>query len=228
MLNPSAASKSPLSSRIALSFALLLAGIFGLAAAVLLPSPSFKKNMAQATHAVNSITPVAHTVEAAPGAEGQVQGPPSASTEELVAFCSQHVSTKRSFVLFQRGTCVVVDEPCADPLAEARKRIAACAAPDAPFVPEATNEGDLIVAFQEPVFHRFTREELALLTPWVDQIAPALLSPSESVAAGADWTPHENAKVGLLARRRLQEDASESVPVKIIRAKPVETAAVDR
>jgi hypothetical protein len=227
MLNPSAASRSPLSSRIALSFALLLAGIFGLAAAILLPSPSFKKNTAESPHAVNSIVPIAHTRDADAKTDGQLQGPPSASTEELVAFCSQHVSAKRSFVLFQRGTCVVVDEPCADPLAEARKRLAACAAPDAPFVPEATNEGDLIVAFQEPVFHRFTREELALLTPWVDQIAPALLSPAESVAAGANWTPHENAKVGLLARRRLQEDANQSVPVKIIRAKPVETAAVD-
>jgi hypothetical protein len=224
MLNPSAASKSPLSSRIALSFALLLAGIFGLAAAILLPSPSFKKNLAENPHAVNSIMPVAQTQDAAP----KSQGPPAASTEELVSFCSQHVSTKRSFVLFQRGTCVVVDEPCADPLAEARKRLVACAAPDAPFVPEPTNEGDLIVAFQEPVFHRFTREELALLTPWVDQIAPALLSPAESVAAGSNWTPHENAKVGLLARRRLQEDASQSVPVKIIRAKQLETAAVDR
>lgn len=225
MLNPSAASKSPLSSRIALSFALLLAGIFGLAAAILLPSPSFKKNFAQEQYGVNAFTPVAHTRDAIPSTDGEVQGPPAASTEALVAFCSQHVGAKRSFVIFQRGTCVVVDEPCADPLAEARKRLVACAGPDSPFVPEPTSEGDLIVAFQEPVFHRFTREEVALLTPWVDQIAPALLSPSESVAAGETWTPHENAKIGLLARRRLQEDASKSVPVKIIRAKSAETAA---
>lgn len=224
MLNPSAASKSPLSSRIALSFALLLAGIFGLAAAILLPSPSSKKNTAD----LNTMSPVVrvnHQAKGIPGTEGEIIAPPAASTKELVVFCSQHVSAKRSFVIFQRGTCVVVDEPCADPLAEARKRLSACAGPDAPFVPEPTSEGDLIVAFQEPVFHRFTREEVALLTPWVDQIAPALLSPSESVAAGDTWTPHENAKVGLLARRRLQEDASKSVPVKIIRAKPTETAA---
>ena len=222
MLNPSNASKSPLSSRIALSFALLLAGIFGLAAAILLPSPSFKKNTTAHAHAVNSIVPVAHTTDAVPG---DTEAPPAASTEELVSFCSQHVSAKRSFVLFRRGTCVLVDEPCADPLAEARRRLTACASPDAPFVPEPTSEGDLIVAFKEPVFHRFTREELALLAPWVDQIAPALLSPAESVAAGDKWTPHENAKVGLLARRRLLEDATQSVPVKIIRAKTAETAA---
>ncbi|MCW1924073.1 hypothetical protein OKA05_16010 [Luteolibacter arcticus] len=225
MLNPSAASKSPLSSRIALSFALLLAGIFGLAVAILLPSPSFKKNVQQQQHAVNAIVPVSHTTTL----EGMESSAPMAvSTEELVEFCSQHVSAKRSFVLFRRGTCVVVDEPCTDPLADARKRIAACAEADAPFVPEPTSEGDLIVAFKEPVFHRFTREELVLLSPWVDQIAPALLSPAESVAAGDDWTPHQNAKVGLLARRRLLEDASQLIPVKIIRAKTnahAETAA---
>ena len=229
MLNPSAASKSPLSSRIALSFALLLAGIFGLAVAILLPSPSLKNNTTHA-HPMGPIVPVAHTTDGVPSTNtvGDLQAPPAASTQKLVAFCSQHVSAKRSFVIFQRGTCVVVDEPCTDPLAEARKRLTACAGPDAPFVPEPTSEGDLIVAFQEPVFHRFSREEVALLTPWVDQIAPSLLSPAESVAAGDTWTPHENAKVGLLARRRLQEDASKSVPVKIIRAKPTETAAVDR
>ena len=220
MLNPSAASKSPLSSRIALSVALLLAGIFGLVAAILLPTPVSKKILSPQT---GRLTPVSHgtAVQESPGD----LSPPPASTEALVEFCSQHVSAKRSFVLFRRGTCVVVDEPCADPLAEARQRLAACAKPDAMFVPEPTSEGDLIVAFKEPVFHRFTREELADLAPWVDRIAPALLSPAESVAAGDRWTPHENAKIGLLARRRLLEDASQAVPVKIIRARPTETAA---
>jgi hypothetical protein len=221
MLNPSAASKSPLSSRIALSVALLLAGIFGLVAAILLPSPSFKKTTA--SPAENPIVPARHVPFRTGQAErGEV---PAASTEELVRFCSQHVSAKRSFVLFRRGTCVVVDEPCADPLAEARRRLARCAEVDAPFVPEPTSEGDLIVAFKEPVFHRFTRDELELLSPWVDRVAPALLSPAESVAAGDDWAPHRNAKVGLLARRRLLEDANQAIPVKIIRARTTETAA---
>lgn len=218
MLNPSAASKSPLSSRIALSVALLLAGIFGLVAAILLPSPSFKKTAASPVE--NPIVPARHVPFRAESTEA-----PAASTEELVKFCSQHVSEKRSFVLFRRGTCVVVDEPCADPLAEARQRLARCAEVDAPFVPEPTSEGDLIVAFKEPVFHRFTRDELELLSPWVDRVAPALLSPAESIAAGDDWAPHQNAKVGLLARRRLLEDANQAVPVKIIRAKTAETAA---
>ncbi|WP_193211737.1 hypothetical protein [Luteolibacter marinus] len=154
--------------------------------------------------------------------EGDVPAP---STDELVQFCSRHVSEDRSFVLFRRGTCVVVSEPCTDPLAEARKMLSNCAEDDARFVPEPTIEGDLIITFKEPVFHRFTHSELDVLRPWLDQIAPALLSPAESVAAGDRWAPHQNAKAGLLARRRMLEDATNAVPVKIIRAKSRATAA---
>jgi hypothetical protein len=214
MLNPKDASKSPLSSRIALSLALLLAGIFGLAAAILLPAPSLKK-----TAAAPQPAPSPSLARSAPA------DPPAASPDALVEFCSQHVSERRSFVLFRRGTCVVVDEPCADPLAEARKRLSNCAEADARFVPEPTSEGDLIVTFKEPVFHRFTKDELTDLGPWLEQVASTLLSPAESIATPEGWAPHPNAKVGLLARRRLLEDASNAVPFKIIRAKSRATAA---
>lgn len=215
MLNPTEASKSPLSSRIALSLALLLAGIFGLAAAILLPAPNLKKSPAA------SATPAPAPLAARP----LVTDPPPASPDALIEFCSQHVSERRSFVLFRRGTCVVVDEPCADPLAEARKRLANCAKDDARFVPEPTSEGDLIVTFKEPVFHRFTKDQLADIGPWLDQVAATLLSPAESLATPEGWAPHPNAKVGLLARRRLLEDATHAVPFKIIRAKSRATAA---
>lgn len=223
MLNPTDASKSPLSSRIALSLALLLAGIFGLAAAILLPAPNLKKST------VRPSTPAALAHSGDSSGRRTLQNkagePPAASTDDLVQFCSKHVTDKRTFVLFRRGTCVVVDEPCTDPLAEARRKLATCAESEAPFVPEPTSEGDLIITFKEPVFHRFTQGELEKLAPWLDQVAPALLSPAESVAAVDGWSPHQNAKVGLLARRRMLEDATQAVPVKIIRAKSSATAA---
>jgi hypothetical protein len=220
MLNPKDASKSPLSSRIALSLALLLAGIFVLAAAILLPAPTLKKPVTRTSLPVvpDSFTSPALT-------RTRAGDPPAPSTGELVKFCSQHVTEKRTFVLFSRGTCVVIDEPCSDPLAEARKKLANCAETDARFVPEPTSEGDLIITFKEPVFHRFTRGELEDLAPWLEQVAPALLSPAESVAAVDGWSPHQHAKVGLLARRRLLEDATQAMPLKIIRAKNRATAA---
>lgn len=215
MLNPKDVSKMPWSSRLALGVALLIAGSFGVAVAVLVPRHAAPATAATAGPAKRA------TGEAAKGAENA----PPATTEELVKFCASHVTTQRSFVVFSRGTCVVVNEPCKDPLAEARKSLAACADPNTPFIPEATAEGDLIVSFKEPVFHRFTQGELKKLAPWLGEIAPALLSPAESVQAGKDWTPPDHAKAGLLARRRMLEDATDAVAVRIVRAKTKETAA---
>ena len=215
MLNPKEVSKTPLSSRLALGVALLLAGSFGVTVAVLVPR---HQKLPQVTGAM-------------PGGVGATSKSPSTgetpppSTDELVKFCSGHVNGRRTFVVFKRGTCVVVNEPCEDPLATARKTLAACSDPNTPFIPEPTAEGDLIVSFKEPVFQRFTRGELARLAPVLERLAPALLSPAESAAAGSNWTPPDLAKAGLLARRRMLEDASHAVAVKVIRAKNRETAS---
>lgn len=205
----------PLSSRLALGVALLLAGSFGVTVAVLVPR---HQKLPSVTEAIEEGV-VATETPASTGAT------PAPSTEELVKFCSGHVTGHRTFVVFKRGTCVVVNEPCEDPLATARKTLAACADPNTPFIPEPTAEGDLIVSFKEPVFQRFTRGELAKLAPVLERLAPALLSPAESAAAGSDWTPPNLAKAGLLARRRMLEDASDAVAVKIIRAKNRQTAS---
>ncbi|QJE95588.1 hypothetical protein [Luteolibacter luteus] len=219
MLNPREASKTPFSSRIAFGIALLLAGSFGLAVAVMVPNHT-PPPVAQKSLSANDAK-IRTSLEQDSGKEA----PAAVSTDDLVKFCAQHVTAARTFVVFSRGTCVVVNEPSSDPLADAKRKLSACADPNTPFIPEPTAEGDLIVSFREPVFQRFTREEMDKLAPALEKLAPALLSPAESVAAGADWTPPDQAKVGLLARRRMLEDASSVVPVRIIRAKNSETAA---
>lgn len=215
MLNPKEASKSPFSSRLALGAALLLAGSFGLAVAIMVPSQPVSEKESVGT-----------MMAPAPG-EVPEKGDHAldASTDQLIEFCKQHVTTERTFVVFSRGTCVVVNEPSKDPLEDAQKKLAACNDPGTPFIPEPTIEGDLIVSFKEPVFQRFSARELKNLLPGLEKIAPALLSPAESVAAGRDWTPPDQAKVGLLARRRMLEDASNAVAIRIIRAKNRDTAA---
>jgi hypothetical protein len=214
MLNPSSASKTPLSSRVALLTALFLSGVFGLAATIILPVNNFKKTGSAAARLPLRTDPEPQAImEPAPDS---VRSP---SAAELVKFCSDNVTEKRSFVLFRRGTCVLIDEPCQNPLAMARKKLAACSESDARFLSEPTAEGDLIVVFKEPVFLRFSRDELAKSSSWLDQISPALLTPSESTGAGDGWSPTGNARYGLLARRRMLEDAANPVPVRIIRAK---------
>lgn len=215
MLNPSSASKTPLSSRVALFTGLFLAGLFGLAASIILPTGNFKKASNQA------VTPPAQKKSAnAPIAEQTTSSAnPGLSAADLVKFCSENVTETRSFVLFRRGTCVIIDEPCQSPLNVAREKLAKCAEGDVRFLSEPTAEGDLIVTFKEPVFQRFTRDELAKPTTWLDQVTPTLLTPAEAVTAGDGWSPSGNARYGLLARRRLLEDAANPVPVRIIRAK---------
>jgi hypothetical protein len=214
MLNPQTASKSPLSSRIALPLALVLAGIFGFSISVIQPTP------------VSKTPPPAPS--AAPGPELAIpEAPretagneiPAPATVDLAAFCTRHVTEKRSFVVFKRGTCVVINEPCKDPMKEARRILLESRQPDARFLTEVSSEGDLIVAFKNPVFQRFNKNELARLEPWLRESASVLLTPAESVTAGEGWIPPQNARIGLLARRRMLEDAADSIPVKVIRAK---------
>lgn len=216
MLNPASASKTPLSSRVALLTALFLAGLFGLAATIVLPVANFKKSNTRVAHLPARTEPEPVSI-AGPATSTACPAP---SAAELVKFCSDNVNEKRSFVLFQRGTCVVIDEPCQNPMAEARKKLAACSTDtDVRFISEPTAEGDLIITFKEPVFQRFNKDELAKHSPWLDHAAPTLLTPAESVAARKGWSPPANARFGLLARRRLLEDAANPVPVRIIRAK---------
>lgn len=217
MLNPASASKTPLSSRVALLTALFLAGFFGLAATIVLPVPNFKKTGTRVASLPARVEPEPVSIA---GPAAITTACPAPSAAELVKFCSDNVNEKRSFVLFQRGTCVVIDEPCQNPLADAKKKLATCSVEtDVRFISEPTAEGDLIVTFKEPVFQRFSKDELARHSSWLATATPTLLTPTESVAAGKGWSPPENARFGLLARRRLLEDAANPVPVRIIRAK---------
>ena len=136
-----------------------------------------------------------------------------------MAFCARHVTDKRSFVIFKRGTCVVINEPCEDPVAEGLRILSRSKDPNGRFVTEPTTEGDMSVAFKEPVFHRFTPQEMEKIQPWLAKSASTLLSPAETVTAGEGWLPPASARVGLLARRRLLEDAAQAVPVKVVRAR---------
>ncbi|MES2659931.1 MAG: hypothetical protein V4689_15025 [Verrucomicrobiota bacterium] len=214
MLNPTRDTKTPLSSRIALSGALLLAGIFGLGAAILLPVKKLKNpEFAQPLPSIDGGSAIAVTHESA------APPLPVTSSQDLIRFCSGNVTETRSFVVFRMGTAVIVDEPCEDPLAAACQKLSACSEPDVRFITEPTREGDLIVTFKEPVFHRFSGGELSKLAYWQEHTVSELLTPAERAAVAEGWTPNRNARFGLLARRRMLEDAANPVPVKIIRAK---------
>lgn len=230
MLDPRYVSNIPPLSRVTGAIGLLIAGGFGLAAMWWLPQPV--TNQAETPTPKVSVAAGGLAAAGTEAADGSVlvryaaPDPPKAGAQELERFCVTHVNRQRSFVLFSRGTCVIVNEPCEDQVAEAVQLLGACAESDARFVPERTRDGGMIISFKEPVFHRFSDVELGELTPWLNQVAPTLMTPEEVVSADADWEPPFQARVGLLARRRLLEDAASPVAVRVIKAK-VESAAAD-
>lgn len=227
MLNPQSASKSPLSSRVALPVALMLAGLFGLGISLVHPgmfqaaatndlAPGPQNQQGGISEPQENATDLSNETLAA---KADAKAPPAPA--DLVSFCAKHVTEKRGFVIFKRGTCVVINEPSEDPLREALEILARCKEAGAKFMTEPTQDGDMIVAFKEPVFHRFSASEMRQMEPWLKHATAAipLLTPEETVAAGDGWTPPENARIGLLARRRMLEDAASAIPVKIIRAR---------
>jgi len=209
--------------------ALLMAGTSGLLAVWVLPQSEVAEPLSRSMTGEPTTVPAEHSAAADEGKPVLVRyaapKPPEPEAEELVEFCSLHVTERRCFVLFGRGSCVLVKEPSADPVADAIASLKACADSSAPFIPEQTRDGGIIISFKEPVFHRFSNDILDDLGPWLNQVAPALLSPEETMSAGADWNPPYHARVGLLARRRMLEDAATPVAVRVIRAKAAQTAS---
>lgn len=218
MVDPSRSHRSSLSSRVALAAALLLAGSFGLLATFMVPPQVQAKRQPVpeiASPPAVLVSPARDLTDVEPSFRPITKPAP----EELIAFCSDHVTENRSFVIFQNGTCVVVNEPSLDPIGDARERLLACEDPEARFVPELTQDGDLMISFKEPVFHNFTAAQRAELEVSLTHLTPTLLTPKEKASAGDDWVPPSHAQFGLLARRRMLEDAADPKPVKIIRAK---------
>jgi len=207
--------------------ALLVAGASGLLAVWILPQPKVAGDESRSGAGEPA------TVAEPQGAEQEREvlvryaapAPPEPAAAELVEFCSKHVTERRCFVLFGRGSCVLVSEPSADPVADAIAMLKACADSSAPFIPEQTRDGGIIISFKEPVFHRFSSEVLDDLGPWPEQVAPALLSLEETMSAGTEWNPPYHARVGLLARRRMREDAATPVALRVIRSKAAQTAS---
>ena len=216
MIDPKYSEKSSYSSRIAMTTALLLAGVFGLVTAFAIRPSSGPQNT----------KPAAPPIAILEKAEFETPPPPPepVAAPTLVAFCSEHVTASRSFVIFKNDTCVVVNEPTNDPIRDARKRLAACDEPDAHFISEITNEGNLMVSFKEPVFHNFTPRQMNAMRSKLDLMIPTLLTPKEKAQSGATWMPPEQARFGLLARRKMLDDAANPVPVKVIRADQRATA----
>ncbi len=156
----------------------------------------------------------------APQAMGGIQSgemPEFSDLDSLVHFCSENTTSSRGFVVMRNGTCILVPEPTSDPVATAMEILKKCAEPDAKFLTERIETGDVLVTFRDRVFHRVAVDEIRELEDWSLLYFRDLLSPDEKVAAKPGWVPPAEARLGLIGRERLLRDAKAMEIVKILR-----------
>lgn len=193
-------------SRIAPLLALFFCGICSILLAVFVPS--WTPNNAVSAEVKNAQTK---------RVTGEVEAMKSPDLEALVTFCTQHTTATRGFVVFRNGTCVLIKEPCESPAEMAHTALEACAKPAAKFLSEKPKDGGLVVTFQDGVFHRFPDEDVATLDEWSLKNLPLLLSEKEREIAAPGWVPPSAARLGLIARKRMIDDAASGTVVKILR-----------
>lgn len=143
------------------------------------------------------------------------------SLKRRIDFCAKHVTLRRSFVVFESGTCVIVNEPTADPIAEALRILKRTAGPNALFVTKRIENDHLMVTYREPVFQCLFADEIAQITPSLDQALESFLSPTELESKTPDWNPPTDAKLGFFGRFNLYRDANARQIAKVIRARPI-------
>ncbi len=163
---------------------------------------------------------VASSTAAAPSGTAS-NGQAVTDTNRRIEFCRQHVTADRSFVVFRNGTCVIVNEPCEDPIQSAIELVKECSGPDARFITRQIEAESYMVTYRQPVFHCLFGDEVEQLGPVVESGYTSFLSPEERQSRPIDWEPPFDAKIGLLTRTFLNADARELKVAKVIRALPV-------
>lgn len=195
--------------------ALFVCGLIGLSMVVLVPENEIPESGQSAAESggVND----AGSFPSDPRMVSGDTGLERVDIKRVIDFCITHTTASRSFVVFRNGTCVLVKEPCEDPVKAALGILKGIAGTDARFLSEQTAEGDLVVTFKGSVFHWIPGEDIASLDKWYLANSASLLSEQERGAAAPGWVPAPNARLGLIARKRLLEDAASKEIVKILR-----------
>ena len=136
----------------------------------------------------------------------------------LLKFCAENLKNDRSFVLFQHGTCVVVegDDDAATIKEQAVRLLHETASPDARFICTPVENNNMIVSYTEPVFHLRFSEDIDKHRHEIETDFRRFLTEKEIADISPNWNPPFHAKVGLRSRARLLKDASNPVVSHIV------------
>lgn len=145
--------------------------------------------------------------------------PPIAGKDDrLIQFCASNVQESRSFVLFQHGTCIVVQDltEIDEIKSFALETLARTAVPGAKFVCAPVEDENIIVSYSEPVFHLRFGEDIRAHREAIETDFMRFLSEEERATTPLGWDPPFHAKIGLRSRARLLKDAQQPVICQII------------
>lgn len=145
--------------------------------------------------------------------------PPIAGKDQrLIEFCASNVQEGRAFVLFQHGTCIVVEGmTTVDEIkGHALQVLARTAVPGAKFVCAPVEDENIIVSYSEPVFHLRFGEDIRTHREAIETDFMRFLSEEERSTTPLGWNPPFHAKIGLRSRARLMKDAQAPVICQII------------
>ncbi len=146
--------------------------------------------------------------------------------QRLIDFCVRNIKETRSFVLFQHGTCVVVENESDTTVIKEKALtiLKETAVPDARFICTPVEDNNLIVSYNEPVFHLRFQDEMDLHRKDIEQDFRRFLTEQEAADITPAWEPPFHAKVGLRSRARLFKDASSLTIARIIAPQSAENA----
>lgn len=152
----------------------------------------------------------------------------SQAHQRLIDFCSENVKKNRSFVIFEHGTCVVVEDKTdtATIQQEAIQILRSTASPDARFVCTPVENDDLIVSYTEPVFHLRFKEDMSRHRAEIESDFRRFLTNDELADISPHWDPPFHAKVGLRSRARLLKDAAELEVAQIVAPRGTEKTSL--
>ena len=155
-------------------------------------------------------------------------GPPlldvGGDLEHCVKFCSEYVTHERCFVVFEGGTCVIIDVAAKDPASEAVEILRKCSDPEARFITTEIEDGNYLVTYREAAFHVMLSNDIQEERQRIESDFLTFMTRTERDSMAEDFEPPFHAKLGLIARARLNDDARDRRVVKIIRPKSGPTA----
>jgi len=138
-------------------------------------------------------------------------------TERTIQTFAYYSDRKRTFAIFQNGTCVLIPDGSSAPESAAKEILNKVYNYHPDFNPKAMDDGNFMVSYSQPAYSIVFKDEFEKNRAYIDQNHLDGLTRDEVLlnAKGEANKFDERGKIGLFARSRMFLDAQNPVVVKI-------------